>query len=276
MKIKDRMNPESIKSLKEFRQKQIQSNIKYHIAFLIMIATINLCLLFFIITYKNKISEINEKSNQSTSLIKRNKQDILQNQNSIYHKLVNIFSISMNMFGNPHFSFLFEKSEEVSMAKNFIADYAKINNPNLLLIYQSRSDSDDSKTLLHLIDFYPSILILVGTKDRKRFGYYYGNEIKPNKDGFFESDNSSCFIFSFQSKEKFNCLNNGNIMLEINKKYLFNIGNGDIIIHYNFLSNGGIINYQFKSFDIPDNNNIFTKESGVIEIKEIEIYTLLE
>jgi hypothetical protein len=277
MKIKEKMNPESIKSLKEFRQKQIQSNIKYHIAFLIMIVTVNLCLLYFIILYKNKISEINLKSDQRTSLIKQNQKNISQNQTSIDHKLVNLFANSMNMFGNAHFSLIFEKSEEVRMVKNFITDYTKIAEPYLYLAYQGNNDSDETRILLYLICHYPSLLMLIGTKDGNRFGYYYGDRIVPNKKGFFESNDDSCFIFSFQSKEKYNCLKAGEKLLEINKNSLFNIGNGDIIINYNFMTNGGMVNYPFKSFDIADDhNNTFTKENGDFEIQDIEIYAVYD
>ena len=120
MKKEEKMDPNSVKSLKEFRQKQIKANIKLHIIFLIMVGIVNICLVYFIIIYKNKISEITLKSNQRTSIIKQNTQEISINQNTIFHKLVNIFAISMNIYGNIHFSMLFETSDEVQMVKNFI------------------------------------------------------------------------------------------------------------------------------------------------------------
>ena len=75
--------------------------------------------------------------------------------------------------------------------------------------------------------------------------------------------------------EKYDCLNNRETFA-VNKNSLFNIGEGDIIINYNFLTNGGIINFPFKSFDIPRNfQNLFTnKNKGEFEIKDIEIYLL--
>jgi hypothetical protein len=276
MKINEKMNSESIKSLKEFRRKQIQSNIKYHIIFLIMIVTINLCLLYFIILFKNKISEIKLKSNQNTSLIKQNEQTISKNQNSIHHKLINIFSIVTNMYGNSHFSLLFEKSEEVTMVKNFIANFTNIINPELILVYQGISDGDDAKVLFNILQYDPNFLMLIGTRDGNKFGYFFGDITIPNNDKSITSKNNNCFIFSFQTKEKFNCLNKG-VSLEINKDSLINVGNGDIIINYKYITNGGIINYPFKSFDIPDNyNNTFTKYSGNIEIQDIEIYVIIK
>ena len=145
MKKNDKMNPDSIKSLKEFNKKQIKINIRIHLFFLSMIVIINVCLFNFIIMYNNQISEIKLKSSESKSSLNSGQNNIMTQQNSIEHKLVNIFSISLNIYGNTHFSMLFEKSEEVTMVKNFINDYTKIDNPKLLLIYQGNNDSDDSR-----------------------------------------------------------------------------------------------------------------------------------
>ena len=65
----ENMNKESILSIKEFRKKQIQTNIKIHIFVLIMIAIINIILIIFIISYKSKIRELKSKTNiNSTNL----------------------------------------------------------------------------------------------------------------------------------------------------------------------------------------------------------------
>ena len=274
MKKEEKMDPNSVKSLKEFRQKQIQTNIKLHIIFLIMVGIVNICLVYFIIMYKNKISEITLKSNQRTSIIKQNTQEIEINQNTIFHKLVNIFAISINTYGNIHFSMLFETSDEVQMVKNFITSYTKSENPIMFFVYQGTNDSDDARICLNLISYYQNILMIIGTTNGYRFGYYFGKSILPNKLGYFHSDKNNCFIFSFQTNEYYECLNQGD-MLEVNKNSLFNIGNGDIIINYNFRMQGGIVNFPFKSFNIPNQkNNVFTKENGVFDILEIEIYTI--
>ena len=57
------INQESIKSLKEYNKKEVESNIKLHKVFLSMIILVNIILVIFIIIYKLKISSIKSKSN---------------------------------------------------------------------------------------------------------------------------------------------------------------------------------------------------------------------
>lgn len=274
MERKENMNPESIKSLKEFNKKQIKTNIRIHLAFLFMIIIINLCLFNFIIVFQKQISEIKLKSSERKSSINQDTHKLLTKQNSIYHKLVNIFAISLNIYGNTHFSMIFEKSEEVKMVKNCIIDYKKIENPQLLLLYQGMNDSDDSLLLLNIISYWSNLLIIIESNDGNKLGFFFEESISPNNNGYFESESDRCFIISFSNKEKYDCLNNG-INLEINKNSLFNIGNGDIIINHKFMTEGGIINFPFKSFDISGiKNNVFTEYNGEFEIYDIEIYAL--
>ena len=125
-----------------------------------MIAVIDVCLFNFILMYKSQILEIKQKSLERKSSINSGQTDIITQQNSIEHKLVNIFAISINIYGNIHFSLLFEKSEEVSMVKNFMNHFTRIENQELLLIYQGSNDSDDSRILLNIIQYFNNLLIL--------------------------------------------------------------------------------------------------------------------
>ena len=61
MKIESHKNidEESKASLKQFRHEQILANIRYHKIFLSLIIIINIGLLFFILTYKIKLNQIN-------------------------------------------------------------------------------------------------------------------------------------------------------------------------------------------------------------------------
>ena len=61
-------------------------------------------------------------------------------------------------------------------------------------------------------------------------------------------------------------------MFQVNKDTLFNIGNGDIEINYNFMTNGGNIKFLFESFGIDENkDSIFNKLKGHFDIQELEI-----
>ena len=275
MKKNENMNPDSVKSLKEFREKQIKTNKKLHIIFLSMITIINICLINFIIMYKKKISQIKFISSIRSTTISKDQKAITFQQNSLYHKLINIFAVSYNVYGNTHFSMLFEKSEEVNMVKNHIAEFSQIDNPILRFIYQGGSDTDNSKILLDSISYLEKSLFVFGTNDdNNKFGFFFEKLIYPNNEGYFESETDRCFIFSFQNKEKYPCLNNKKTF-EINKNNLLNIGDGDIIINHDFLIEGGIINFPFKSFDIEENKeNVFKKLNGKFEIRDIEIYVI--
>ena len=267
---KSNLNPESIKSLKEFNKKLVESNIKLHKVFLSMIIIVNIILVIFIIIYKLKISLIKSKSDINSLTLKDKSDYITSAYDSINHKLTNIFAISMNTYGNFHFSMIFENSNEVNFVKEIIGYKIPF---SLLLIYQVQSDSDDSQILLDIINNFSDVLILIETKNGEKFGYFFKDEIYPNEDGYFESDNDKCFLFSIGSKEKYNCGLFANF--EVNKDTLFNIGNGDIEIEHNFMTNGGSINFPFKSFYINENkDSIFKKLNGHFEIQEMEIYII--
>ena len=274
MKKNESMNDESVQSLRKFNLKQIQSNIRLHIIFLLIVIIVNICLIVFIIIYKNKISQINLKSSKRHKIIDESKKNIAIFTNTIEHKIVNIFAISMNTYGNLHFSMLFDKSEEVKMAKKFVHDFTQINEPKMILLYQGINDSDDTDVILSLINYFPNILMIIGARNGNKFGFFFQETISLNSKKSFDSYSKNCFIFSFITKKIYNCIGKGK-NIEINKNNLFNIGDGDIVINYNFRTNGGIINFPFKSFEIPKNDeNAFIGMNGEFQILDIELYVL--
>ena len=269
---KSNMNPESIKSLKEFNKKQVESNIKLHKVFLSMIVIVNIILVIFIIMYKLKISLIKSKSDINSLTLKDKSDYITSAYGSINHKLANVLAISMNTYGNFHFSMIFENSNEVNFVKELVSEY-KRNQFSLLLIYQEQADSDDSQILLDIINNFSDILILIETKNGEKFGFFYKDEIYPNEDGYFESHTDRCFLFSIGSKEIYKC--SLSTTFEVNKDMLFNIGNGDIEIYHNYMTNGGNINFPFASFyKDRTKDSIFKKLNGHFEIQEMEIYII--
>ena len=74
------------------------------------------------------------------------------------------------------------------------------------------------------------------------------------------------------NKEEYPC----NEIFILNNESLLDIGNGDIIINHNFKTNGGEINYPFKSFNIPETENEFKNSTRKFEIKDIEIYIVFD
>jgi hypothetical protein len=123
------INEESIKAMKEFRQKQIQSNIKLHILFLILIILLDLGLLIFILIYKKKISDIKSKTDNNSSLINSDKDSLNYYNNEINHKVLNIVANSYD--GYYHFSFIFETKKEVDSVKNYLVEFYKEKNMNI-------------------------------------------------------------------------------------------------------------------------------------------------
>ena len=88
MEEKINMNQESIKSIKEFREKQVKTNIRIHLVFLGLIIFINICLIIFIISYKYKIKQISAKSNENSKQITGQTNYLSSLENSLSHKIV--------------------------------------------------------------------------------------------------------------------------------------------------------------------------------------------
>ena len=256
-----------------FNKKTIKTYIKFHKILLSTIIIINIVLVFFIIVFKSKISEIKSKSFINSTKPKTNYISTINKP--IHNKLVNIFAISMASCGNFHFSLIFENSDEVNMVKKAIGDFKIEKNPTLLLIYQGATDTDKSSTIFKTIKYYSNTLTLIETKNGEKFAFFFDDRIIPDKNESFESNNYYCFILSFKDKAKYYS-KIGNKTFEVNREYLFNIGNGDIVINHNYHTHGGKINFLFKNFYILENKgDVFRKINGHIEIKDIEIYVVI-
>ena len=249
--------------------------LKFIFFFLLIIICINICLLIFIISFKIKLNELNSKTKKSSSNLSQNRHYLTSLKISLSHKVVNILAVSSNSLGNMHFSFLFENSDEVQSIKNSIILYTKFEMPYLHLIYGSNIDSDNSSVILNLIRYWPNLLFIVGSQSGVKFGFFLQESIYLNKLGIFKSNVNRCFIYSFMHKKEFTC-NEKDVCISVNDEELINIGNGDIIINHRFKTNGGIINFPFKSFNIPEADIEFDKLNGKFEIKDIEIYIIYD
>ena len=287
MKVKlnkkpNNMNEQSINSLKDFRQKQISTNIKYHKIFILLLIIIITGLSVFIIFYKSKINSLKLKNTSYHSQLNLADKSISNKNNILMHKLVNIDSL--HKYGFPlRYSFIFETSDEFNTIKNIIYDYIKevlkldvpIESRNVFLLYQGLTDEDES--FMDKISYHWNLAIFIETSDKKKFGIFFADLIAPkqkNKHQEFESNNTLIFLYSFETKKKYNYIGNGKKVFRLNMDgKMINIGNDEIIIYQDYFQNGGEINFPLKSFDLSTiNNNVFTGKNGKFDIQNIEVF----
>jgi hypothetical protein len=285
MKKNINISDESIKAMKEFRQKQINTNIKLHKIFLLLILFINIGLTVFIIIYKRKISEIKSRSSNNSDSINSDRDVINKRNTEIEHKIVNVMAYSYN--GLFHFSFILETKSEVDMVKKSLFDFyqeknIKINtdNINMKFKYQGSIDGDSFSVFKQRINYNTQAFIFFVTDNNNRFGFYFEDYILIDKKNKYASNNNNCFLISFQKDGLFKCIGKNN-KLEIKKddNGMMVIGDGDIIVKNNYIQGDkkmGIINFPFKSFDVSTiNTNIFTgEEDGEFNILGIEIFNI--
>lgn len=283
MKIKsnksfNNINDESLNSLKDFRQKQISTNIKYHITFIILLIIINIGLVVFIIFYKNKIKSIKSKTNTYHSQLDSQDQSLANANNILTHKLVNI--AALNQYGLVRFSFFFETSEEFKNIQNIIYDYRqkveKREIPeeyrNIFLLYAGMFDTYES--FIERVSYYWNLAIFIETENNKKFGIFIDELITPDKDKGLEIDSDKIFLYSFETKKKYDYIGNGKKVFRLNKEgKMIIVGDNELIIYDEFFANGGEINFPMKSFDFSTvNNNVLTGQNGKFLIKTIEVF----
>ena len=283
MKIKsnksfNNINDESLNSLKDFRQKQISTNIKYHITFIILLIIINIGLVVFIIFYKNKIKSIKSKNNTYHSQLDSQDQSLANANNILTHKLVNI--AALNQYGLVRFSFFFETSEEFKNIQNIIYDFRqKVEEReipeeyrNIFLLYAGMFDTYES--FIERVSYYWNLAIFIETENNKKFGIFIDELITPDKDKGLEIDSDKIFLYSFESKKKYDYIGNGKKVFRLNKEgKMIIVGDNELIIYDEFFANGGEINFPMKSFDFSTvNNNVLTGQNGKFLIKTIEVF----
>ena len=278
-KNKDKnINEESKKALKDFKQNQINSNIKLHKIFLILIILINIGLIFFIYFYKSKISQIKKLSKSHTSKIDSNDIQIETKKASIYNKMVNIASISS--YGTFRFSFIFDKSEEFQLVKKLIFDYKKelgeitqdYDETHTIFMYQGVTDSDEYSVFMEKISFFEGVIIMVQTVDKERFGIYHKDTIIPDDKHNFDSECKDVFLFTLDSNKIYK-FKGKKYSMHFNKKTLISLGDDEFVIYNEYFDNGGYINFPLKSFDFSNvNNNILTKTNGKLNIRNVEVF----
>ena len=279
-KKNNNINEESLNSLKDFNKKQILANIKYHKIFLAILFIINIGLTIFVIFYKLKINKIKSQTNSYTNQLNIDDEK-LSNLNSILnHKIVNM--ASLNEFGLVRFSYIFETSDEFNTIKELIYKYQaeldkkeiKDEFKTIFLLYEGMTDNYEK--FLERISYFWNLAIFFQTSDDKKFGLFVIDIIFPDKNDEFIVNTKKIFMYSFETKKKYNYIGNGENVLRINKKdndKMIIVGDNELIIYNDYLLNGGEINFPMKSFDFSTvNTNVLTGKNGKFEIRNIEAF----
>ena len=272
------INEESKNELRNFRNNQINSNIKLHKLFLTLTILINIGLLFFIFFYKSKISEIKNLSNSHTSKINSQDSNLAYKKYSLDNKMVNI--ASLGAFGTFRFSFIFENSQQFQHAKAIINNYRKelgekvstnINEIDCIFMYQGVSDSDYLSSFIDKISYFENLLFLIQGENGKKFGIYHRCLLEPNKKHNFDSECKEVILFTFDNDKIYKFTGKKYSMHFNNDR--FSLGDNELIIYNEYFNNGGYIDFPLKSFDFSTvNKNVLTAENGNFEIRNIEVY----
>ena len=279
-KNNNNINEASLNSLKDFNKKQVSSNIRYHKIFIVLLFVINIGLAIFITFYKLKINKIKSRTNSYTTQLNTDDEK-LSNLNSILnHKIVNI--ACLNQFGLVKFSYIFETSEEFNTIKDIIYEYKqenenmiiKLENRNIFLLFQGLSDNYEN--FLERISYYWNLAIFIETSDDKKFGVFIVDIIFPDKNDEFKANTKKIFMYSFETKKKYDYIGKGENVLRINEKdsdKMIIVGDDELIIYKEYYLKGGEINFPMKSFDFSTvNTNVLTGKNGKFNIRNIEAF----
>ena len=271
------INEESQNALRNFRQNQINSNIKLHKLFLGLLFIINIGLFGFIIFYKSKISEIKKLSNLHTSDID-SKDSLLVNQHTeLGHKMANIAAFCTT--DSLRFSLIFEKSEEFNTVKKLLYDYkielgekVSYDDLNMIFLYQGIVDSDDASSFMNYISYAEGLIILIQTEEGKKFGIYHRDVISPDRNEEFKSKSRNVIIFSLDTKKIYK-FNGEKYSISLTKDKFLSVGKDELVINNEYFTNGGYIEFPLKSFDFSSvNSNVLTEGNGKFNIRNLEVY----
>ena len=141
MEKNENMNQDSLTSMKEFKKKNIQSNICIHKICILMLTIINITHIIFLIIYKIKLKKIKQKISLHRSIITPLETKIKRSNALANKKIVNVASQTKKCY----FSFLFETIDEINTIKNLILSKKNIADETIKMqmIYQSRFDGDN-------------------------------------------------------------------------------------------------------------------------------------
>ena len=278
------INEDSYNTLKNYRQNQIKTNIRFHLIFILLLFIIDIGLIIFVIIYKIKLSSLKYKSSQDSNLISSNKDFIDKNQNIITNKYLNI--VAQSPQETIRFSLSLDNSQEVNKIKNNIIKFYKENNNinldinkfSMKFIYQAVMEGDTYINFKNKINMYSNIFILFEAEEENKFGFFLEEQILLDNKHGFEYNGNNCFIMSFQHEGIFKCIGDKNKLRIKDEDNLLLIGEDDIIIKNKFLffeEKRSMVNFPFKAFDVSTiNQNIFTNNNeNIFNTLAMEIFS---
>ena len=220
-------------------------------------------------TNENKINDFCNHENLKNNVGK-------ENQKNIYN-LIDDFLKDLDSFNSKMPEFKVNGiSKESNILKNvdeeaIIGD--RISNSNIIkyrLLYRATRDGDSSKIFHLKCDNYHNLIVLVETKEGKRFGGYTSSKFKGGN--AMKIDNNA-FLFSLDLKKVYN-ITKDKYAIDCNPKSGPSFSGGNLFIPDNFFEKFGKIGavggpYKFeKDYELNHGKkNFLVKELEIFQVK---------
>lgn len=193
-------------------------------------------------SFSNFLETTENKQNNNFEQYKDNIK--LNERNNFMHEL------------NPNIS-EFEKSTIMNnMETNFLINLisSKMNKKikKLYLCYKATKDGDKANNFHQKCDYIKNIIILIQTKENKKFGGFSSESWDNNNNLMWKKDEYA-FIFSLNNRNSYNIINS-EMALICNKKYGPIFGNGEIFISDNFFTFPSACLEKNISYESNDNS----------------------
>lgn len=232
--------------------------------------------------YENNKYFYNDKINPSYTLKKLNKKDSFTSSNNKSHNfeiespMKNSFQ-TMDKNKNILKGEIFHDSKELDfISKNIHKNKYKI---NLNLIYKASLDGDKSSIFHEKCDKAQTTIVLVETKNNKRFGGYTKRTWRGSN--IDKMDNDS-FIFSLDKKEIYNVIKGKKVIGSYNEISPYFLG--AFKIYDDAFIKGGCLLRNEKNYEIKDITELIEEDKSdnlkdnnpeiKFEVKEIEVYEI--
>ena len=148
-------------------------------------------------------------------------------------------------------------------------------------IYYSNKNNDSKKEILNLLNYWWNVIILIQTNTNKIFGVFIHKFINLSFNNKLTDD--KLYFFDLEKLEYYKSINNGENIIEFPNEegIIMKIGNNDLILYENFITNqtksfSNFPNYfEYNNKDInQDFNPLLNESKGYFNIKNIEIFAI--